>query len=152
MNAGLTTHPEGTLVDRALQYLTTGPAGSDALTQKVLGIPKAPSVVAERLVAALLGSDPRVGRLGDGRWMLVVPANGCPTVFESAFAVVDVQTTGGAPGKGDRVTEVAVVVVRGSAVELLFESLVNPERPIPRAVAQVTNITDDMVRNRPLFG
>jgi DNA polymerase-3 subunit epsilon len=108
--------------------------------------------VAERLVAALLGSDPRVGRLGDGRWMLVAPANGCPTVSQSAFAVVDVETTGGAPGKGDRITEVAVAVVRGSDVELLFESLVNPGRPIPRGVARVTNITDDMVRNRPSFG
>src|SRR6185436_16137009 len=126
MTAGLSIHPEGTLVDRAIGYLAAGPANSHVLTQSVLGIAAAPAVVAERLVAALLGSDPRVGRLGDGRWMLVSPANQCPAVSDSAFAVVDVETTGGAPGKGDRITEVAVVVVRGTAIELLFESLVNP--------------------------
>src|SRR5258706_9912784 len=119
MNAGLTTNPEGTLVDRALQYLTTGPAGSDALTQKVLGIPKATPVVAERLVAALLGADPRVGRLGDGRWMLVAPSSASPNIGDSAFVVVDVETTGGMPGQGDRITEVGVVLVRGTHVELL---------------------------------
>ena len=151
MASGLLTHPEGTLVDRALEYLGAGPAESSTLTSKVLGIPTAPVVVAERLVAALLGADPRVGRLGDGRWMLVAPSAGSPALGDSAFAVVDVETTGGMAGQGDRITEVAVVVVRGSRIELLFESLVNPGRPIPPKVTQVTNITDAMVRHRPPF-
>jgi DNA polymerase-3 subunit epsilon len=152
LTAGLRSYREGTLVDRALQFLTAGPTASINLTQQVLGIPGATSVIAERLVAALLGSDPRVGRLGDGRWMLVAPSSASPGIGDSAFVVVDVETTGGMPGQGDRITEVGVVLVRGAQVELLYESLVNPERPIPAAVTGVTSITDDMVRDRPLFG
>jgi len=149
---GIAPHPEGTLVDRALRYLTAGPADSSNLTHRILGIPMATPVVAERLIAALLGADPRVGRLGDGRWMLVAPSSASPNLAESAFVVVDVETTGGMPGQGDRITEVGIVLVRGKDVELLYEALVNPERPIPTPVTGVTSITNDMVRDRPLFG
>jgi DNA polymerase III epsilon subunit family exonuclease len=149
---GLTVQRAGTLVDRALSFLANGPADSPTLARSVLGIPGAPAVVADRVAAALLGSDPRVARLGDGRWVLVVPGSVLqPSLAESAFAVVDVETTGGMPGRGDRITEIAVVVVRGAHVELLYESLLNPGRPIPQAVTRVTNITDEMVRDRPTF-
>ena len=33
----------------------------------------------------------------------------------------------------------------------MFESLVNPERPIPRAICTITNITNEMVRDAPRF-
>jgi DNA polymerase III subunit epsilon len=52
---------------------------------------------------------------------------------------------------GDRITEVAVAVVHGGRREIVFDSLVNPERPIPRAVRAITNITDEMVRHAPRF-
>jgi DNA polymerase-3 subunit epsilon len=148
----MAVRPQGTLVERALAFLGAGPADSTTLARSVLGIPTASAVVADRVAAALLGADPRVSRLGDGRWMLVVPGSVVqPSLAESAFAVVDVETTGGMPGRGDRITEIAVVVVRGAQVELLYESLLNPGRPIPQAVTRVTNITDEMVRNRPTF-
>jgi DNA polymerase III subunit epsilon len=34
---------------------------------------------------------------------------------------------------------------------VVFDSLVNPERPIPRAICTITNITDEMVRHAPRF-
>jgi DNA polymerase-3 subunit epsilon len=52
---------------------------------------------------------------------------------------------------GDRITEIAVAVVHGGRREIVFDSLVNPERPIPRAVRTITNITDEMVRHAPRF-
>src|SRR5215470_6359135 len=102
---GIASYRQGTLVDRALQHLATGPADSTNLTNKVLGIPMATPVVAERLVAALLGADPRVGRLGDGRWMLVAPSSSSPNLSDLAFVVVDLETTGGMSTQGDRITE-----------------------------------------------
>ena len=36
----------------------------------------------------------------------------------------------------DRITEIAVVLVYGERRELVFESLVNPGRPIPRSSAR----------------
>jgi DNA polymerase-3 subunit epsilon len=65
--------------------------------------------------------------------------------------VVDVETTGGRPNAGDRITEVAAVVVRGGEVAEVFETLVNPQRPIPPMITALTNITWDMVKDAPVF-
>ena len=69
----------------------------------MLGIPTAPSAVAERLAVALLAADPRVRQLTDGRWSLVAEACGSPLIEECAFAVVDVETTGMRAWGGERI-------------------------------------------------
>ncbi len=66
------------------------------------------------------------------------------------WAVVDVETTGGRP-PGDRITEIAAVFVEGGEVKEVFETLVNPERPIPPFVSRLTNISWEMVRHAPTF-
>jgi DNA polymerase III epsilon subunit family exonuclease len=43
------------------------------------------------------------------------------------------------------------VVVRGGEIVERFETLINPERPIPPFVSRLTRITWDMVRNKPTF-
>jgi DNA polymerase-3 subunit epsilon len=148
---GLAAVPAGTLVDRALLALAGGPQSADRLTRDVFGLVRAPGAVAERLSVALLGADPRIRRLPDGRWSLVAAAAGSPLLDDCAFAVVDVETTGSRSRGADRITEVAVAVVHGPRCELVLESLVNPGRPIPAAVVQVTRITDAMVRVAPGF-
>lgn len=67
------------------------------------------------------------------------------------FVVVDVETTGGQPWGVDRVTEVAAVYVDGDRVEVAFESLINPGRPIPWHITRLTGISDAMVREAPRF-
>ncbi len=67
------------------------------------------------------------------------------------FAVVDVETTGGRPGHGDRITEIAVVRVRDGDIVDVFETLVNPECAIPPMITQITRITSEMVRHKPVF-
>jgi DNA polymerase-3 subunit epsilon len=99
----------------------------------------------------LLGADPRVQRLGNGSWALVAGA-GAPLLEECGFAVIDVETTGGGAAGSDRIIEIAVVLVQGERRELVFESLVNPGRPIPGVVTSITGITNDMVRTAPAFG
>ena len=68
-----------------------------------------------------------------------------------SYAVVDVETTGGNPHTGHRITEIAAVVVRDGQIAEVFETLVNPERSIPPMISQLTNITWDMVRDKPPF-
>ncbi|MGI8403007.1 MAG: 3'-5' exonuclease [Gemmatimonadaceae bacterium] len=68
-----------------------------------------------------------------------------------SYVVVDTETTGGRAYYGDRITEIAAVVVKGGKIVEMFETLVNPERPIPYFVSQLTNITWDMVKNAPTF-
>jgi DNA polymerase-3 subunit epsilon len=66
------------------------------------------------------------------------------------YVVVDVETTGGR-GEQHRITELAAVKIRGGEVVGRFESLVNPQRPIPRGITRLTGITDDMVADAPRF-
>jgi len=148
---GLRAHAAGTLVERTLQLLQSGPVDSPRVAHDVLGLMGAPPLVADRVVVALLGSDPRVRRLADGRWALLEVPLGSPKLAECTFAVVDVETTGSRPGRGDRIVEIAVVAVTRTTLELVFESLLNPERPIPGATTSLTRITWEMVRDRPTF-
>lgn len=69
-----------------------------------------------------------------------------------SFVVVDVETTGGNPRTGHRITEFAAVVVRDGRVhEEIYETLVNPQRPIPAMITAITNISWSMVRDQPPF-
>lgn len=67
------------------------------------------------------------------------------------YSVVDVETTG-LSAQHDRVTEIAVVKVQRGQIIHTYSSLINPERPIPQFIQQMTGITDFMVRNAPRFG
>lgn len=148
---GLTAHPSSTLVERVHGVLRTGPQPSSMLCREVLGLSEAPLVICDRIAVALLGSDPRIRRLSDGRWGLVPEVQGSPLLEECTFAVVDVETTGARAAGSDRITEIAVVVLSAGRRETVLESLVNPGRPIPPAVCAITNITNDMVREAPVF-
>ena len=148
---GLSAHPESTLLDRVLTVLREGPRPAGTLCQGVIGLAGASDAVCERIAIALLGADPRVRQLTDGRWGLIPEAQGSPLLDDCAFAVVDVETTGMRAGGGDRITEIAVVVVHGGRREVVVDSLVNPGRPIPPAICAITNITNAMVRDAPTF-
>ncbi len=148
---GTSAHPESTLAERVLLALRSGPASALQLCHTIVGLPGASRAVCDRIAIALLGADPRVRQLTDGSWGLVPEAQGSPLLDECAFAVVDVETTGMRAGGGDRITEIAVVVVQGGRCEVVFDSLVNPGRPIPPLIRSITGITDDMVRDAPTF-
>ena len=68
-----------------------------------------------------------------------------------SYVVVDVETTGGSPFSGHRVTEIAAVVVQEGKVVEIYEQLINPEQFIPPFIARLTGITDDMVGGQPRF-
>jgi DNA polymerase-3 subunit epsilon len=148
---GASAYPDSTLLERVLIQLRGGPRAPATLCQEILGLFNAPAAICDRVAYALLGADPRVRLQEDGRWSLVPEAQGSPLLDDCAFAVVDVETTGCRAGWGDRITEVAVAVVHGGRREIVFDSLVNPERPIPRAICAITNITNEMVRHAPRF-
>ena len=64
------------------------------------------------------------------------------------FVVVDLETTGGAPGSSG-ITEIGAVKVRGGEVLGELQTLVNPGEPIPSFIAVLTGITDRMVATAP---
>ena len=67
------------------------------------------------------------------------------------FVVVDLETTGGAPG-ADAITEIGAVRVRGGVIEAEFGTLVNPGRAIPAQITVLTGITNAMVVDAPPVG
>jgi len=134
-----------------LHHLSEQSADSLTIARDVLGIRKATRAIAERVAVALLGADPRVRRLQDGRWSLTATGSSATALSACTFAVVDVETTGARAGNGDRITEVAVYTLCNGVIEPAFATLVDPERPIPRFVAALTRITDEMVRGQPTF-
>jgi len=123
------------LRERAVSLLLSGPARAPALAQRIFGWRQGPPRLAASLVREVLGADPRF-ELSRGRWLLSEePAGyGSTRLRDLDFVVVDVETTGGSPARGDRVTEVAALRVRDGQIVDSLESLVNPGRPIPPSV------------------
>ena len=66
------------------------------------------------------------------------------------YAIIDLETTGGQPAQ-DRITEVAIFIHDGQNIVDKYHTLINPQRPIPYFISNLTGITDEMVRDAPKF-
>ncbi|MGI8634038.1 MAG: exonuclease domain-containing protein, partial [Segetibacter sp.] len=66
------------------------------------------------------------------------------------FAIVDIETTGGY-ASGNSITEIAIAVHDGDQMVDYFETLINPEAPIPKYIQALTGITNAMISQAPLF-
>jgi DNA polymerase-3 subunit epsilon len=141
------------LRDRAVSLLETGPARGPALAEEMFGMRYGPTRLATSLVREVLKPDPRF-LSNRGRWRLTLGESAVTELplRDMEFVVVDVESTGGSPKRGDRLTEVAAVRMVGGEVVDCWESLVNPRRPIPPSVSRLTQITDEMVAGAPTFG
>ena len=172
---------EQVLVSRARDFLAAGPADAVDLIAHVCQLPSPPRFVADHMAMALLGPWEEFGRDGDSRWYLVssspgeswmgdlpdaaaaVPGHAAggkgarsrlrpsDRLEDLSYAVVDVETTGGSSFGADRITEIAAVVIERGEITRVYETLVNPQRPIPPMVTRLTNITWEMVRHAPTF-
>src|SRR5205085_5294892 len=69
---------------------------------------------------------------------------------EAYFVVVDVETTG-AKTPPCRVMELGAYRVNRGRIVAEFRTLVNPDMSIPPFIAQLTGITNEIVKNAPLF-
>ncbi|MGG1635886.1 DNA polymerase III subunit epsilon [Paenibacillus sp. FSL A5-0031] len=70
---------------------------------------------------------------------------------ELEVIVFDLETTGFYPNNGDEIISFGAVLFRdGELVESeTFYSLVNPKRRIPKAIVELTGITNEMVQDAP---
>ncbi|OOG72743.1 exonuclease domain-containing protein [Algoriphagus sp. A40] len=66
------------------------------------------------------------------------------------FAIVDIETTGGAPSGGG-ITEIAVLIHDGEQIVHEFQTLINPGHHVPAYITGLTGIDNSMVRSAPTF-
>ena len=70
--------------------------------------------------------------------------------LDGDFVVFDIETTGFSP-VSDKIIEIGAVKVSNGIITDKFSSFVNPERPIPFKIEELTGINDNMVIDAPLI-
>ncbi|MES2205948.1 MAG: exonuclease domain-containing protein [Pseudomonadota bacterium] len=69
---------------------------------------------------------------------------------DQTYVVIDIETTGGRKNS-DRITEIGAVKIKNHQVIDEWHSLINPQRSIPAYITRLTGISNDMVKEAPVF-
>lgn len=142
---------ESLLINETVALLRSfgGKASAVSVVDFVMKIRKPDQKLARMLVADLIERDPRLSLNID---TVELADDGFDTreLMATEFVVFDLETTG-AKAPPCRITEIGAYRVRNGEVAEKFETLVNPEMPIPWFITQLTGITDEMVADAPLF-
>lgn len=68
--------------------------------------------------------------------------------FNKPIVWLDLESTGVDKQK-DRIVQIAIIRIQEDGTPFEFQSLVNPEMPIPKEATEVHGITDEMVKDAP---
>src|SRR6185295_4502401 len=124
-----------------------GPVPAEDAARTLYSLRHVPAGLARSLLADVVEGDARLSWRGANVGLADAP--GTALALESAtYVVVDLETTGLSPGTSS-ICEIGAVRVRGLELEERFETLVNPRRPLPAAIAALTGIDPRELRGAP---
>jgi DNA polymerase III epsilon subunit-like protein len=143
---------DSTLVQDTIDLLTCsgGRAAASEIVDAVFKLSHIDDELAGLLVADLIRNDRRFKIIENNTVELLQDDSQSRLLKDLDFVVVDVEATG-AKTPPNRLIELGAYRIRGGRIVDKFLSLVNPEIPIPRFVASLTGISNEMVKRAPVF-
>jgi DNA polymerase III epsilon subunit family exonuclease len=143
---------DSTLVQETIDLLRVsgGRAHASEIVDAVFKVSHIDEELAGLLVSDLVKDDRRF-KIIDGK-TIELQAFDCESraLDEVDFVVVDIEATG-AKMPPNRIIELGAHRIRGGRIVDNFITLVNPEISIPRFVVALTGISNEMVKQAPLF-
>jgi DNA polymerase III epsilon subunit family exonuclease len=143
---------DSTLVQDTIDLLTDagGRAAASEIVDAVFKLSHIDDDLAGLLVADLIRNDRRFKIIDNNTVELQQDDWDTRQLKDLDFVVVDVEATG-AKTPPNRLIELGAYRIRGGRIVDKFLQLVNPEIPIPRFVVTLTGISNEMVRQAPVF-
>ena len=143
---------DSSLVQETIDLLRVsgGRANASQIVDAVFKVSHIDDELAGLLVGDLVRDDRRFKILNGN--IVELQAYDCESrlLNELDYVVVDIEATG-AKMPPNRIMELGAYRISGGKIVDEFVTLVNPEIPIPRFVIALTGITNDMVKQAPLF-
>ena len=69
-------------------------------------------------------------------------------MLDQTYVVFDFETTGFNAGGADSIIEIGAVKIKDGMIIEKYDELINPGRPLPEKIVEVTNITDNMLADK----
>ena len=124
-----------------------GPVPVEDAARTLFALRHVPAGLARELLDDVVAGDARLSWRGASVGLVAPP--GADVALEAArYVVVDLETTGLTP-RSAGICEIGAVAVEGLELGDTFETLVNPRRPVPAAIAALTGIEPRSLRGAP---
>jgi DNA polymerase III epsilon subunit family exonuclease len=142
---------DSTLVNETFEFVNHngGRASFLKISETIFGLGNVSADLASALVSELIQNDPRF--VVDAEFLSTQsqPSNSA-LLRELEFVVLDVEAAQERK-RPARIIEIGAYRVRGGEVLDEFETLVNPETSVPKFLANLTGISDEMLTSAPRF-
>ena len=69
-------------------------------------------------------------------------------MLDQTYVVFDFETTGFNAGGADSIIEIGAVKIKDGEILEKYDELINPGRPLPQKIVDITNITDEMLQDK----
>ena len=142
---------DSTLLQDAFDLLSAngGRASFADIANSVFCLSHAEEELAAKLIIDLIAHDPRF-TIDDTHLALNADSPELRPLAEIEFVVLDVEAVT-IRSQQAKIIELGAYRLKAGTIIDEFETLINPEVPLPRFIANLTGISDEMLKHAPLF-